>query len=324
MSGVALIAVEVDEAGLRLDRWFRRRFPEVTHGVLEKWLRVGYVRVDGRRAKASERLTPGQLIRVPPRSVETRPLRVGPRPLSDADAKALRSSILHLDDAVIAIDKPAGLAVQGGSKLDRHLDGMLEALSLGGERPRLVHRLDKDTSGVLVLARTAAAAAHLTAAFRGKDVHKLYWAIVVGVPTPVAGRISLPLAKRRTADGERMIVDEATGATAMTTYRLVDKAGRRAAWLALAPWTGRTHQLRVHCAALNVPILGDGKYGGEKARLHGAEVDQRLHLLARRIRFPHPAGSEVVVRAPLPEFMRETWRYLGFAPADPMGEADDE
>lgn len=326
MTGVDLVGVAADEEGLRLDRWFRRRYPEVTHGLLEKWLRLGYVRVDGRRAKAGDRLSPGQMVRVPPQGTgdDQRPPRPRPAtPVAAADVLALRASVLHMDDAVIAIDKPAGLAVQGGSKVHRHLDAMLDGLSFGGERPRLVHRLDKDTSGVLVLARTRAAAAQLTAAFRGKAVRKLYWAIVVGMPAPPEGRVTLPLAKHRASEGERMVVDEVAGDSAITTYRVVDRTGRRAAWLALEPLTGRTHQLRVHCAALGTPILGDGKYGGDGARIAGAEVDGRLHLLARRICFPHPAGGEVVVRAPLPPFMADTWRYLGFAASNPLADTDD-
>jgi Pseudouridylate synthases, 23S RNA-specific len=325
MTGVDLVNVGADEDGLRLDRWFRRRYPAVTHGLLEKWLRLGYVRIDGRRAKSGERLSPGQVVRVPPMDgagEAAAPPRQASAPVSEAEARALRSSVLHMDDDVIAVDKPVGLAVQGGSKVQRHLDAMLDALSFGGERPRLVHRLDKDTSGVLVLARTAAAAAKLTAAFRGRVVRKLYWAIVVDVPSPSTGRITLPLIKRRTADGERMVVDEAAGDTALTTYRLVDHIGRRAAWLALEPLTGRTHQLRVHCAALGTPILGDGKYGGDAARIAGAELDGRLHLLARCIRFPHPRGGDVVVRAPLPAFMDATWRYLGFAPNNPIADLE--
>lgn len=327
MTGVELIGIAAEEDGLRLDRWFRRHYPEVGHGQLEKWLRLGYVRIDGRRAKAGDRLSPGQVVRVPPRpqdgATPPRASRQAP-PLAETDVRALRASILHMDDAVIVIDKPAGLAVQGGSKVHRHLDAMLDALKFDGERPRLVHRLDKDTSGVLVLARTVAAAASLTAAFRSKAVRKLYWAVVVGMPVPPAGRIVLPLAKHRTGEGERMVVDEAAGDTALTTYRLVDRTGRRAAWLALEPLTGRTHQLRVHCAALGTPILGDGKYGGEAAHIAGCGLDARLHLLARRIRFPHPAGGEAVIHAPLPSFMAETWRYLGFSPTDPSGEMESD
>jgi 23S rRNA pseudouridine955/2504/2580 synthase len=315
MAGVETIAVAPDEAGLRLDRWFRRRYPQVTHGRLEKWLRSGQIRLDGRRVKAGIRLEAGQTIRVPPLGEETPPaLRRRPSPVvADAEARALEARVLHRDDHVLVIDKPPGLAVQGGTGTHRHLDAMLDALRFGGDRPRLVHRLDKDTSGVLVLARTAAAAAALARAFRSREARKLYWAVVVGEPRPPVGRISLPLAKRPGRHGERMEPDAEAGLRAVTEYRTVERAGRRAAWLALEPLTGRTHQLRVHCAALGTPILGDGKYGGAAAVLEGKQISRKLHLHARGIEIPHPAGGVLAVTAPLPEHMRATWLFLGFS-----------
>ncbi|MGF1641077.1 MAG: RluA family pseudouridine synthase [Rhodospirillales bacterium] len=324
MSGVETVAVTADEAGVRLDRWFRRHYPQVPHGRLEKWLRSGQVRLDGRRVKANARLEAGQTIRVPPLgdapASRSRP-RPAPRPApsaaGDEAAKALAARILHRDDQVLVIDKPAGLAVQGGTGTHRHLDAMLDGLGFGGDRPRLVHRLDKDTSGVLVLARTAAAAAALTRAFRGREVRKLYWAVVVGVPRPAAGRLDLPLAKREGPHGEQMAPDVEKGLRAVTDYRTVERAGKRAAWLALEPLTGRTHQLRVHCVALGTPILGDRKYGGPGAVLEGGQLSNRLHLHARRIALPHPAGGTLVVTAPLPDHMRATWRFFGFAADEP-------
>lgn len=315
MGGVETIAVAPDEAGLRLDRWFRRHFPQVTHGRLEKWLRSGQIRLDGRRVKAGVRLEPGQMIRVPPLGDEKLPaLRKRPSPaVPDAEARALEARVLHRDDHVLVIDKPPGLAVQGGSGTRRHLDAMLDALRFGGERPRLVHRLDKDTSGVLVLARTAAAAAALARAFRSREVHKLYWAVVVGVPRPSSGRIDLRLAKKLGRHGERMEPDAEAGLRAVTEFRIIEQAGRRAAWLLLEPLTGRTHQLRVHCAAIGTPILGDGKYGGAEAVLEGDQISRKLHLHARWIEIPHPAGGVLAISAPLPEHMRATWRFLGFS-----------
>ena len=308
------VMVGEDEAGLRLDRWFKRRYPHVAHGQLERMLRTGQIRVDGRRAKSGERLHAGQRVRVPPLA-QGSDARTASRParLPSADeVEDLEARILHRDDHVLVLDKPAGLAVQGGSKTPHHLDGMLDALRFGGERPRLVHRLDKDTSGVLVLARTGRAATALTAAFRSGKVRKLYWAVVVGVPSSPAGRIERPLSKRFGAIGERMMADD-EGRPAVTEYRVVERAGRRAAWLALEPLTGRTHQLRAHCALLGTPILGDGKYGGVAAFLEGAGIGERLHLHARTVRFPHPAGGEVTVTAPLPPHMRATWRFFGFS-----------
>jgi len=311
------VAVGDDEGGLRLDRWFRRRYPAVGHGTLEKLLRTGQVRIDGHRAGAGDRLQPGQQVRVPP-SVLSAPdapypaHRRGDAPVDPGMAAELRRRVLHRDAQVIVLDKPAGLAVQGGSKMARHLDGMLEALAFDGERPRLVHRLDKDTSGTLLLARTANAAAALTRAFREGRVHKVYWAVVVGAPAAQQGRISQPLAKRFGVAGERVGADE-EGLAAVTDYVVVERAGRQAAWLALSPQTGRTHQLRAHCVLLGTPILGDGKYGGAAAFLDEEGIGGQLHLHARTVRFPHPAGGELTVTAPLPAHLRATFRFFGFS-----------
>lgn len=307
--------VAAAEAGLRLDRWFRQRFPGLTHGRLQRLLRTGQVRVDGRRVKAGHRVEAGQQVRVPPEAdAPAQPAR----PRVDAhDAAMLRAAVLHRDEAVIVLNKPPGLAVQGGSATVRHLDGMLEALRFeAAERPRLVHRLDKDTSGVLALARSAAAAAWLTRAFRDGRVEKTYWAIVVGVPQPGAGRIDLGLAKRAGPGGERIRVDEAAGRRAVTEYRVLDRVGREAAWLALRPLTGRTHQLRAHAAALGTPILGDGKYGGRRAFLQGLTVSTRMHLHARGLALPRPDGGMLRIEAPPPPHFAETLKRLGLRQAD--------
>jgi len=317
MSRVVTEIVAEDEEGIRLDRWFKHHFPDLTHGRLQKLLRTGQVRIDGKRAKASARLEAGQSVRVPPLQVSAtaKPARQEPE-ISKPDAKDLQGRILHRDDHVIVLNKAPGLAVQGGTKTHHHLDAMLDVLKFGlTERPRLVHRLDKDTSGVLVLARTAPAARALTAAFRTKDARKLYWAVVAGVPKPLEGKIDLKLEKKPTRSSvmsvEKMTGSE-TGKKAVTLYRVVEKAGRKAAWLALEPLTGRTHQLRVHAAALGTPILGDGKYGGREAFLDGAGISKKLHLHARAILIPHPAGGMLEAMAPLPDHMRETWDFLGF------------
>jgi 23S rRNA pseudouridine955/2504/2580 synthase len=318
MDGVRTLRVTDDEAELRLDRWFRRHFPELTHGRLEKLLRTGQVRVDGGRAKASLRLAAGQAIRIPPLGeAATAPAPRAPRKreVSPEDAEFVRSLVLHRDAQVIAINKPAGLAVQGGTGTTKHLDAMLDALRFEAtERPRLVHRLDRDTSGVLLIGRTARATAFLARAFQGRDAKKTYWAITVGVPRHERGRVDLALAKRGGPGFERMAEDEEEGRRAITEYEVVDRAGNKAAWLALYPLTGRTHQLRVHCAALGTPILGDGKYGGREATLSGLAHGRRLHLHARAIEIPHPAGGVLRVTAPLPDFMVETWRFFGFEP----------
>lgn len=323
--------VAADEADTRLDRWFRTHYPQVGHGHLEKLLRTGQVRVDGKRAKGSTRLEAGQTVRVPPLVQLTTPPEGRPRAetaaLSPKEAAALQARVLYKDDDVLALDKPPGLAVQGGTGTTKHLDAMLDALRFGAaERPRLVHRLDKDTSGVLLLARNAFAANRLAEAFRSRDTKKIYWAATVGVPKTFQGRIDLALAKEGSVRGERVATDEEEGKRAVTVYSVLENAGRKAAFVALWPRTGRTHQLRVHMTAIGTPILGDGKYGGQGAFLPGAEVAKKLHLHARRIVIPHPRGKRAIdVTAPLPEHMAATWAYLGFDPSrrdDPFADLD--
>lgn len=300
--------VAPDEAELRLDRWFKRRFPGLAFGHVAKWLRTGQVRVDGKRAKPGDRLRAGQKVRVPPFTAAPAPV---PTPVSAEDAAALREMVLHRDGRVIALNKPAGLAVQGGSKVRRHIDAMLDALRFDAkQRPLLVHRLDKDTSGVLLLARDARSAKALAESFRSRETEKIYWALVAGVPRPRRGQIKLPLAKRPGPAGEKVTVDRDEGKRAQTDYAVIDTAARKVAWLALRPLTGRTHQLRVHMASLGTPILGDGKYGGEEAFLPG--LPAHLHLHARSIAIPHPDGGVLSVTAPLSGPMAETWESLGF------------
>ena len=318
MSSVQIIAVTAAEAQIRLDRWFKRHFPTLAHGRLEKLLRTGQIRLDGRRAEAGGGVAAGQVVRVPPlgeAAPAERPAQ--PAPIRPSDAAMVRNAVLHRDEEVIVIDKPAGLAVQGGTGTERHLDGLLEALRFdAAERPRLVHRLDKDTSGVLVLARSAAAAAALAAAFRGKTVRKAYWALTVGVPKPRQGRIDRPLAKLMGSGGERVVADDEDGKRAISFYRTIAHAGSKIAWLALEPLTGRTHQLRAHMAAIGTPILGDGKYGAALAHPAGVPNARRLHLHARAIVFPHPGGKTLTVTAPLPPHLRDTWAFFGFAESD--------
>ena len=307
------------EADTRLDRWFRRHFPQLTQGALQKMLRTGQVRVDGRRAEANTRLAAGQEVRIPP-------LPDGPPPerdqyqVSPEDAEMLQGLVLHRDESLIVLDKPHGLPVQGGPGITRHLDGMLDALRFGSEeRPRLVHRLDRDTAGLLLLARTPAAAAFLAREFRGRGVEKTYWAVVTPPPQVEDGRIDIPLAKLDGPRGERMqaVEDPSEGARAVTDFRTIDSVRGRAAWLELKPLTGRTHQLRVHCAeGLGTPILGDGKYGGGAAHLDG--LPGELHLHARALHLPHPEGGVLEAYSALPPHMRETFAFFGFeAPKTP-------
>jgi 23S rRNA pseudouridine955/2504/2580 synthase len=307
-------AVIGDEADIRLDRWLRRHFPGVTQGLVEKWCRTGQVRVDGKRAEAGSRLAPGQSVRVPPRPAGDPP--PPPPPEIDAgQARDLQKLVIYRDDYVIAVNKPHGLPVQGGPGIKLHVDGLLDALRFGAEdRPRLVHRLDRDTSGILLLARTPGAAAKLAASFRGRAVQKTYWAVVVGSPDPPAGKIDRPLARIGGPRGERSAVAAASdtrAAHSVTTYETLDRVGDRFALLAMSPHTGRTHQLRVHAASIGTPILGDRKYGVEKSHVEG--FNPGLHLHARALSLPHPAGGALTIEADLPPHMRETFKAMGFA-----------
>jgi len=334
MSPLATVEVAGEDADLRLDRWFKRHYPGLSHARLQKLLRTGQVRIDGKRAKSGDRLEAGQQVRVPPlgedreaAKADGEAVKAAAVTVSDSDAEALEESILHIDEYVIAINKPPGLAVQGGTGIKRNLDAMLGALRFGNkDRPKLVHRLDKDTSGVLVLGRSTQATAFLAEAFRAKTARKIYWAIVVGIPKPAAGRIDMAISKLTGNKGERMGRDDEKGKKALTYYRIVEAAGRRAAWVSMEPLTGRTHQLRVHMAELGTPILGDGKYGGAEAFLHGPGISRKLHLHARAIRLPHPGGGQFQVVASLPEHMLQSWGFLGFdltQEDDPFAFSDD-
>jgi 23S rRNA pseudouridine955/2504/2580 synthase len=335
MSGVQTVTVAAGEGDQRLDRWLKRRFPQLGQGLIEKMCRKGELRVDGGRVKASTRLEEGQSVRVPPLPED------GPKPapaktrISDADARMIREAVIYRDDHIIALNKPPGLPVQGGSGQSRHVDGLAEALRFGlDENPRLVHRLDKDTSGVLVMARTRESAKALTAAFKHRETRKIYWALVAGVPTPYLGEIKTGLIKAAghgaKGEGEKMIaihprdIDTTPGAKrARTLYATLYRVASRAAWVAMEPVTGRTHQLRVHMAELGHPIVGDGKYGGSGqenlgdgwgAQLGGI-ISKKLHLHARRLSFEHPVTRKVVtVTADLPPHMQESWETLGWTP----------
>lgn len=327
MSGVENREVAPAEDGMRLDRWFKSHFPSLAHGRLQKLLRTGQVRVDGGRARANARLAAGQTVRIPPLDTAAAAAPERPRQgVSHKDATFVRGLVIHRDDEILVLDKPAGLAVQGGSKTERHLDGMLDALVFDSdERPRLIHRLDRDTSGVIALARTRAAASRLGRMFKTHDVRKIYWALVNGVPRPGRGTIDLPLVKAGKEGDQRVRPageDEDGGQSAITHYATVASAGTRVAWLALMPMTGRTHQLRAHMAAIGHPIVGDGKYG-QREDHPGAEISRKLHLHARSLTIPREDGGILTVEAPLPEHMARTWAFLGFEPeeaGDPFAE----
>lgn len=333
MSGVQTITVTEDEGDQRLDRFLKRRFPQLSQGMVEKMCRKGELRVDGGRVKSNSRVEEGQNVRIPP-IPDTRAPAVVRTGVSEADTKMIQSCVIYRDDHVIAINKPAGLPTQGGSGQNRHVDGMGEALMFGFEdKPRLVHRLDKDTSGVLLLARTRLAAKALTAAMRHRETRKIYWALVAGVPTPYLGEIKYGLVKAggrgKSGEGEKMIavhprdVDKTPGAKrANTLYATLFRVASRASWVAMEPITGRTHQLRAHMAEIGHPIIGDGKYGGSGqenmgdgwgAQLGGI-ISKKLHLHARMMRFEHPQTLKpVTITAPMPDHMAHSWDTFGWS-----------
>ena len=355
-TGVQTLVVEAEEAGMRLDRWFKRRFPSLTLSHLAKIARKGEVRVEGKRVETSTRLEEGQSVRVPPLTLDA-PVAPAIRRIKPEDAQAIRDMVLFEDKHVLVLNKPYGLAVQGGSGTTVHIDGMLASLvDEKGNRPVLVHRLDRDTSGVLLVAKNRKIAADLGEIFRSRKAHKIYWALVEGVPKPSQGRISLYLAKgagmgderpsrgrkpdaqaaRR--DMEKMRVakhGEDDAQHSLTYYAIVDKVAPKCAWLSMKPLTGRTHQLRAHAEAIGHPIFGDPKYGHDEdaAKRHHDpmrampdNMDRKLHLLARRLILPHPMGGTIDVTAPLPPHMQATWDMFGFDAKqyDPIEQAPDE
>jgi len=322
---VKTIRVDADDDGARLDRWFRRHYPAVNHGQLEKLLRTGQVRLDGKRAKAGDRISTGQIIRLPPqiermnKAVELSSTKTqAPDPQPGEQARKLAESlVIHEDSSVLVLNKPSGLATQGGSGITEHVDDLLAHLAHGKrQKPKLVHRLDRDTSGVLVVARTVPAAAALSASLRRRDAEKIYWALTKGVPNPRRGRIRSALGKEAVGRDEKIreVEAESEGAkAAVTDYAVVDTAGPEFAWVAVRPVTGRMHQIRVHLASLGTPIVGDFKYGGTAVRPRGG-IENRLHLHARSIDIAHPESGRLRTSAPLPAHMQRTWKLLGFDP----------
>jgi 23S rRNA pseudouridine955/2504/2580 synthase len=308
--------VKADDDGIRLDRWFQRHLPDVGFNLVSRWSRTGQLRVDGARAAPGDRIVEGQMIRVPPAEAKPeaseKPKRVRVIDLTPDEIAYAQEMVIHRDEQAIVINKPPGLATQGGTKTDEHVDKLLDGLLFDAEsRPKLVHRLDKDTSGALLLARSSRSAAHFAKAFSSRTARKVYWALVMGVPSINDGMIELPLAKQPGTGGEKMHVDQEEGLPARTRYRVIERAGNRAAWVELQPYTGRTHQLRVHLAAIGFPIVGDGKYGGKDAFLSGT-ISRKMHLHARRIRIDHPDGGRVDVMADLPTHFANSLHELGF------------
>src|SRR3954449_3322162 len=308
--------VNDDDDGIRLDRWFKRHLPDVSFNLVSRWARTGQLRLNGKKATPGDRIEAGQEIRIPPLQVQpSRTARPQPKrdPLSEDETQFVRDMVIHQDQHAFVFNKPPGLATQGGTKTHNHLDRLLDGLADERGRPKLVHRLDKDTSGALLVARTARSAGHFAKAFSGRTARKVYWAIVVGVPDADEGMIDAPLAKQPGTGGEKMHISPEHGLPAKTRWRLVDRAGNRAAWVELQPLTGRTHQLRAHMAAIGHPIVGDAKYGGAEAFLTGG-TSRKLHLHARRIKIDAPDGGAIDVSAELPGHFAESLTMLGFSP----------
>ncbi|MEM7780104.1 MAG: RluA family pseudouridine synthase [Pseudomonadota bacterium] len=319
---VRQFTVADDDDGIRLDRWFKRNLPVIGFATISRWARTGQVRLDGGRVKPEDRLQAGQIIRVPPGGEDAKRQPKTRRPLTEDEIAEAHNMVIRETPSAIVLNKPPGLATQGGSKTNKHVDGLLDAFvrSEDDPRPRLVHRLDKDTSGVLLIARTPGAAANYSRRFSGRSARKVYWALVVGVPEVREGTIDAPLAKQPGTGGEKMHVDEESGQPAKTRYRIVERAGQSAAWVELEPLTGRTHQLRVHMAAIGHPIVGDGKYGGKDAFLTGS-VSRKMHLHARRLIIGTPenkgaakgtGGGKLDVTAELPAHFAASMEALGF------------
>ncbi len=325
MSAVTHHKVRSHENDWRIDKWFKKNFPDLGFGRLSKLMRTGQVRADGKRIKAGFRVTEGMEIRVPPIGENPNAGKApnAGRKHSEEDRHFIRNMVIYQDNSVIILNKPPGLAVQGGSGIIRHVDGLLDCLQGDNiERPKLVHRLDKDTSGILVIARNSRAAKSLTESFRNRKTNKIYWALVIGRPERTEGTVNAPLDKEPGTRGERMMVSD-NGKKAVTDFHVMDSALKTTSWVAFRPVTGRTHQIRVHATVLDTPIVGDGKYGGRGAFLDGV-VSKKLHLHARSIDIDHPDGGILSMRAELPRHMKESWDMFGFDRNDTQNPFDPE
>lgn len=317
-----MIIAETDD-GQRLDRWLKKNFPDLPFGQMQKILRTGQIRVDGKRAKGETRLVKGQDIRIPPQLTLPQPEKE--RVISKKDSDFMRMMVIYEDAHILALNKPAGIAVQGGSKITRHLDGLLDALAKDGQRPHLVHRLDKDTSGLLLLARNPKVASLFGKMFQSRDIRKYYWAITAPAPHMPEGKIQSSIAKVEGPGGERMMaVDEEQGKNALTFYSVRESVNDKIAWVAFWPKTGRTHQIRVHAAQMGCPLLGDYKYGAQSLLEETPGLPRALHLHARRVIMAHPVtGRKLDLTAPLAGDMLKTFKYFGFDANDKSDPFED-
>ncbi|PZP56985.1 MAG: RluA family pseudouridine synthase [Micavibrio aeruginosavorus] len=317
MTGVRSYEVAADDDGQRLDRWLKKTLDRVPYALLQKMVRTGQVRVDGKRAKTDSRLVAGQTVRVPP--VETKVINASSLTFipKENDEEFLKSITVYDDGELLVLNKPYGLPVQGGPNIKRHIDGMLGTLiNLKGVRPRLVHRLDRDTSGLLVCARSLKMTQSLGKMFESQDIKKIYWALVSPVPDKDGGDINGAIIKGEGRRKEAVVIDNQNGKPSRTSYRLLEKSDKGAASMAFWPRTGRMHQIRVHTAdILGCPIIGDEKYNGLTPIIDDTGISGRLHLHAVRKRFSHPKdGSLLDLVAKLPEDLAKSWNVFGFTP----------
>ncbi|MDY4885703.1 MAG: RluA family pseudouridine synthase [Alphaproteobacteria bacterium] len=304
MSGVTFVKIKPEDDGIRLNRWFLKEYPSLTLGRLQKLLRTKQIKVDGKKAEANTRLSAGQELRLPP--LDNEKAIKNPDVVSKSDTDFIQSMIIFKDDNIIVLNKPSGLAVQGGTNTDRHIDGMLEALKFeNSEKPKLVHRIDKDTSGVLVLARNRRYAELLTKAFREHMLQKTYLVLAIGNLKNPEGEIKIALDKV----GEKMEPSD-EGKKAVTRFKVLDTAGEKFTLLTAEPLTGRTHQIRAHMECAGCPILGDNKYFGQ-SRKRFPELSSKLHLHAYKIDLSPVYNKKLVVKAPLPDYFKNDIKFLG-------------
>ena len=304
MSQVQFVKVKDTDDGIRLNRWFLKYYPDLPLSRLQKLLRTKQVKVDGKKCETATRLISGQEIRVPPLQDDI--MTDNKTSVSKRDAEFVRSLVIYKDENIIVLNKPSGLAVQGGTNTKRHIDGMLSALCFeNDEAPKLVHRIDKDTSGILLLARNRKYAELLTKAFKNKEIKKTYLAVVQGCPKQKKMIIDAPLLKQ----GERMVV-AADGQKALSEMRVLDNAGDRFALVELSPQTGRTHQLRAHMKYIGNPIVGDDRYFIErKAKIN--DIADKLYLHAYKIDLTD-IYKKLVITAEIPEYFKQVFDSFGW------------
>lgn len=313
MSKVKFLNVKPDEDNQRLDRYLRKHIGKVPFSLIQKIIRTGQVRVDGKRGKTDTRLSEGQQIRIPPVEEKHGPTQFKPR---KGDLEKLRAMIIYDDGDLLVLNKPYGVPTQGGSKINYHIDGLLKLMEDSkGVRPKLTHRLDRDTSGLLICARSAKTVRAMGQVFKSKNIRKYYWAVTIGVPEQYQGIIDAPLGKGEGALKDTMVIDTEGGKASRTEYSILDTAASTAALVAFWPRTGRTHQIRAHASTvLGTPILGDVKYGGMEETFEGLNLSERLHLHAFRIQCPHPNGKGILdLSAPLPDDLKKSWKAFNFA-----------